>query len=512
MRGKGNGMRQSVCKAVLVAATTAFALMASACGRGGTGGDEEIPFASTSPVVLNTVLQSNMVLQRNSEVSFRGTDGVPGQPVRVVCSWAAEPVVARVTADGTWESRVRTPDAGGPYTVTVEGRNRVVLDNILIGEVWFCAGQSNMQMMMTEIADAEAEIAAAANPNIRLFNIDRRVESDMPVDRTDGEWTECTVQSVRRFSAAAYFFGRTLQAELGVPVGLINASWGNTPGEVWTRRDLIFADAELKADAERLEVNGSAQPFRAGSVYNAMVYPFRKFPVAGAVWYQGENNQSSAWRYGKLLHTLIGGWRADWGRDLAFVVSQICPRYRLWDYRTYYSNAVIRDQQRRAAEALSGCYMTVNDDIADLTDSHPKNKKDVGLRLAWAALAGHYKLSAFEERLCPVLDRTEVVGSEMKVWFRYASGGLTTSDGRNPSGFELAGADGVFHPADARIDDSTVTVTSSFVTAPKQVRLGWSYYKIHNLRSRYGLPASVFTTQDQHDIQEESGSEGPAIN
>lgn len=505
-------MRRSLCRVTLVAAATAFGLMGFACGKEDGGGNEGKPFVSTSPVVLNAVLQSNMVLQRNCDVPFRGTDGVAGQPVRIVCGWAADkPIVTYVAADGTWEARVPTPDAGGPYTVSVEGRNKVLLANILIGEVWFCAGQSNMQMMMSEIADAETEIAAAANPNIRLFNIDRRAESDTPVDRTDGEWSECTVQSVRRFSAAAYFFGRALQAELGVPVGLINASWGNTPGEVWTRRELVFADAELKADAERLEASGSAQPCRAGSVYNAMVYPFRKFPVAGAVWYQGENNQSSAWRYGKLLRTLISGWRADWGRDFTFVVSQICPRYRLWDYRTFYSNAVIRDQQRRAAEMLSDCYLTVNDDLADLTDSHPKNKKDVGLRLAWAALARHYKLSPFEECLCPVLDRAETIGSEMKVWFRNAPQGLITSDGKNPSGFELAGTDGGFHPADARIDGSTVTVTSPSVTAPKQVRLGWSYYKIHNLRSRYGLPASVFTTQDRPDTEEESGSKDPGI-
>lgn len=479
---------------------------------GPVGPDPDKPFVSESAVVLNTVLQSNMVLQRNTVVPFRGTGGTPGQPIRIVCSWASSaPVMTKVTADGSWEVAVSTPDAGGPHTVMVEGRNKVILTNLLIGEVWFCAGQSNMQMMLSEVDNAEAEIAAAANANIRLLNIDTRVQSDNPVDRIDAVWTDCNVQSVRRFSAAAYFFGRRLQAELGVPVGLVNASWGNTPAEVWTERSRVFADAELRADAERLEANGSAQPFRAGNVYNAMVYPFRKFPVAGAIWYQGENNQSTAWRYGKLLKTMIGGWRADWKNDFTFLIAQICPRYRQWDYLTYYGNAVVRDQQRRVATELTGCGVEVNDDIADLNNTHPTNKQDVGLRLAYAALARHYGRAAFADRLCPLFERAEIAGNQVTVWFAHAPGGLKTVDGAAPSGFELAGADGVFHAADARIEGSTVVVTSSSVANPVAVRLGWSCYKVHNLRSQQGLPASVFTTQTAPDKAEEPGSKGPAV-
>lgn len=479
----------------------------------GPGGGGEKPFTSTSEVVLHGIFQSGMVLQRDTEVLFHGEKGTAGQPIRIICSWENDKThTTTVKPDGTWETAVETPPAGGPYTVLVQGRNTVSLTDVLSGDVWFCAGQSNMQMMMAEVNDAEAEIAASANGQIRLFNLDKRVESQTPQEGLDPSWTwaVCGPATVRRFSAAGYFFGRKIQSELGVPVGLINASWGNTPAEVWTERERVMADPDLKADAERLENNGSAQPHRAGNVYNAMVHPFRKFPIAGVIWYQGENNYSTAGNYGKLLTILIEGWRKDWQSEFPFYIAQVCPRYRQWDYLTHYACAVVREKQWQTGEKVSGCGSTCNDDIGDLNDTHPKNKQDVGLRLAYLALAKHYGKTGYSDKLCPVYDRHEVDGNTVKVWFKYADKGLKTSDGSSPTCFEIAGSDRIFKPATASINGNCVILTCDEVPSPLYARLAWSYYKIHNLRNMQDLPVSVFRTYDFADPEEEPGSQGPS--
>lgn len=481
-----------------------------ACSHSSEGEAPSGPFSSTSPVILNSILQSNMVLQRNADVPFRGTGGTPGQSVKVTCSWTATEYIAQVGSDGCWEVKVPTPEAGGPFTITVEGRDKVVLDNVMSGDVWFCAGQSNMQMMVVEVENAEEELANANIDNIRLFNIDTRAQSDTPVDNIAANWTVCNQTTVRRFSAAGFFFGRELEKELDVPIGLINASWGNTPAEVWTNRELVMADEELKANALKIENNGSAQPNRAGNVYNAMVYPFRKFPIAGTVWYQGENNQSYAYSYCKLLKTLVGGWRSDWGYDFPFYIAQVCPRYRQYDHPVYYANPALRNQQRMAADEIPGSGLGVNDDIADLNDSHPKNKQDVGLRLACIALSKTYGKRTFDDKLSPMFDRNVPEGNKMRVWFDNVAGSLTTSDGLAPTCFEIAGEDGVFKAAEAVIDGNTVVLHNAGVPAPKYSRLGWSYYKVTNLRSSAGLPPSVYSTQTWRDMSEEPGSKGPA--
>ncbi len=473
------------------------------------GDDMSGGFVSSSFVELHSVFSSGMVVQRNAVLPVRGVNGTPGQPIRVVCSWMPdEHYDAMVGEDGTWCAEVPVHDAGGPYEIVVQGRNRVTLTDVMAGDVWFCAGQSNMQMMMTEIENADREILSATESDIRLFNIESRVQSEVPVDNIDAVWQSCNPNTVRKFSAAAYFFGKTLYHELDVSIGLINSSWGNTPCEVWTEREIVYSDEELKADADWLANNGSAQPNKAGYVYNAMVYPFTRFPIAGVIWYQGENNQSTAWRYGKLLSAMIEGWRADWNDDFPFIIAQICPRYRQYDYLTYYSNAVLRDQQRRVAENLDDVYVTVNDDIADLDDSHPKNKQDVGRRLAWTALAEYYGIPEYEDSLCPVVDKVTVSGNRVQVSYKNTGGvPLKTSDGNAPSCFEIAGADKVFYPAEeTSIEGESVFASSPEVPSPVYVRAGWSYFKIQNLTNANGLPVSVFSTQDFPDAAEEPDS------
>ena len=194
-----------------------------------------------------------------------------------------------------------------------------------------------------------------------------------------------------------------------------------------------MADEELKTNALKIENNGSAQPNRAGNVYNAMVYPFRKFPIAGTIWYQGENNQSYAYSYCKLLKTLVEGWRSDWGYDFPFYIAQVCPRYRQYDHPVYYANPALRNQQRMAADEIPGSGLGVNDDIADLNNSHPKNKQDVGLRLACIALSKTYGKRTFDDKLSPMFDRNVPEGNKMRVWFDNVAGSLTTSDGLAPS-------------------------------------------------------------------------------
>jgi len=455
-------------------------------------------------VKLPCVFTNNAVLQREKPIAVWGWAN-KGEAIKI--EFAQSTYQALADENGKWKIEMLPQKAGGPFELKVNGEDsEITLRNILIGDVWFCAGQSNMQMPVADVNNAGAEIAASTNSNIRLFNIDKRVQSDVPIDEINAVWAECNPSTIRKFSATGYFFGRKIQEVLDIPVGLINASWGSTPAEVWTKRDLVMADEELKTDALNLEETGSKQPYRAGNVYNAMVYPFRLFPLAGVIWYQGENNQNTAYHYEKLLTTMIKGWRADWGQELPFYIAQICPRYRLWEYRTYYASAVIRDQQRRVAGSLASCELTVNDDIADLNNSHPLNKQDVGLRLAFAALAKTYGKSDYTEKLCPIYEKHKILGDAIKVWFKNAEGGLKTSDGQSPTCFEIAGTDKAFKPAKASIRGNSVLLNSPDVKAPVYVRLGWSYYKVTNLRNIYELPVSIFTTYNFTETDEEPGS------
>lgn len=475
----------------------------AACSNDSDGGNEG--FTSKSYVYVDPILQSNMVLQQNADFHITGK-GTPGEPIRVICSWEDENTVHDVTvaSDGRWCVPVRTPAATrDPQTIHVLGRADNPFVNILVGEVWLCAGQSNMQWFLKNALNGAQELASCADPDIRVLDMDRTA-LDTPTEEFSARWKKCEPSTMGEFSAVGYFFGRKLRQELDVPIGLIAVNQGNTAIEVWMSRESVTSDPELYENAMlRNTPHEDGSPHAIASCYNARIYPLRNLPVAGVIWYQGENNQGYPYIYEKFLKTMIAGWRQDWGYDFPFYVSQIAPYERVWDFQTNYSNPAMRFVQAKTAESVPGCAVEVNDDIGEEKNIHPLNKQDVGLRLAWLALGLTYNRNEFTSMRCPVYDGYDVSGNELTVRFKYAEQGLKTTDGASPTLFEICGEDQIFYPAVAVIDGASVRLTSPKVSAPIAARLGWSYTKVTNLRSANGLPVSVFRTYDWPDPTEE---------
>ncbi len=424
---------------------------------------------------------------------------------------------------GRWSLYLSPGEAGGPFAMTVKGTNTIVLNDVLVGDVWVASGQSNMEFPMTGLTNAATEIAAAQYPKIRIFRVEHR-PSDYP--RSDVEaktWIACTPESVAESSAVAYYFARDLYQKMSIPIGLVESSWGGTPAESWTSLRTLSADASLMpAFAERSETvdeqestllqrqqeergyqqaveqakaEGKPAPGRQwhpdfaawapAALFNGMIAPLTRFPIRGVIWYQGEANSGErAPLYAHLFQSMIGDWRRAWDEgDFPFLFVQIANFITEPDGRW----PEVRDAQRKAL-ALRNTGMAVTIDIGDPVDIHPKNKLDVGLRLALAARAISYGEKL--EWSGPLYRQLTREDHALRVWFEHANG-LTAKDGAL-TGFEVAGADGKYVAADAKIDGASVTVSSSAVTEPVSVRYGWADNPKCNLYNREGLPASPF--------------------
>ena len=479
------------------------ALLIFACTK--SGADEpEVIFSSNSIIDVSSSLKSNMVLQQNSTFNIKGK-GTAGELLRITCSWESKPQTIKVAQDESWTLSVSTPSASmNPVSVTIEGKYIKTFSNILVGEVWICAGQSNMQMFLRSTENGAQAAADANYPKIRLLNMTRKTATT-PQESFDAEWIPCMPSTAGDFSAVGYYFGQKLYTELQVPIGLIAANWGNTAIEVWMNSQWVSGDTQLAADADlRTTGHTDGSPYLAGSAYNAMIYPLKGIPIAGTIWYQGENNQGSPYVYPKFLKTMIDGWRGIWQLQFPFYISQIAPYQRMWNYMTYYSNPAMRYSQAEATKSIAGTAIEINDDIGNIADIHPTNKKDVGNRLAYLALGQTYGKHNFSTLRSPVYKDMTVSGNKIIIIFNFAEGGLKTADGLSPYMFEICGADKIFYPATGKISGSSVELTSSSVTAPIAARLGWSYTKVTNLRSSNDLPVSVFKTYQWADSSEEN--------
>lgn len=438
-------------------------------------------------ISLPDIFSDHMVLQRDASVKLWGW-GKPQERVSVTVGWQRDTLRTVVKNDATWSVELSTPAAGGPYEIAIQGYNRLILRDILIGEVWLCSGQSNMEWTARMgIDSAAAEIARADYPRIRFFTVRHRTANHPQID-LDGEWAAISPQTMPDFSAVAYFFGRRLQAELDIPIGLINSSWGGTPAEAWTPAPALAADTLLAAAAARLkEVPWG--PIGPGLIYNAMIAPLTPYRIAGALWYQGESNVTNANSYDELLATLIGQWRQDWGYAFPFYFAQIAPYTYAGD-----SGVRLRDAQRRVLAALPRTGMVVTSDIGDTTDIHPRNKQDVGLRFANLALKQHY--NAIDEEVSGPLYRGFTV-DQRKVVLRFDHAAGLHFRASPPLDFEIAGADGIFHPARAEIRGEQVIVSAQAVKAPVAVRFAWRNTATPNLFNGAGMPASAFSTDEQ---------------
>ncbi len=483
-------------------------------------------------VKLPAIIGDNMVLQQGRKVPIWGWAD-PGEEVMVSVSWHGMNWAVTADANGKWTFSMNPPEAGGPYEMTITAKNVVRIKNILVGEVWVCSGQSNMQWSVNQSANAEQEVAEADYPNIRLFTVERKVAEE-PQSDCSGSWTPCSPQTVPGFSAVGYFFGRELHKKLGVPIGLIHTSWGGTPAEAWTRRGVLKADsdfrpiltrydeavekypqarqeyeqklAEWKQAAEKAKAEGANPPRRPGEpfgpghphspsgLYNAMIAPLIPYGIQGAIWYQGESNAGRAHQYRKLFPAMIKNWRDDWGQgDFPFLFVQLANFRQAKTEPAESDWAELREAQLMTL-ALSNTGMAVIIDIGDADDIHPKNKQDVGKRLALWALGKTYG----QKLVCsgPIYRSMRVEGNRIVLQFDYVGSGLAAVLEEPLKGFAIAASDRKFVWADAKIEGNTVAVSSTEVSEPVAVRYAWADNPACNLYNKEGLPASPFRTDD----------------
>jgi sialate O-acetylesterase len=345
---------------------------------------------SKANISLPEIFSDNMVLQQKSDIIFWGW-AKTGETIVIKADWMDSDITVKADVQGTWKTTIKTPGFGGPYNIHIKGQNEVILKNVLIGEVWLCSGQSNMEMSAQwGIDNGDEEIKNANFPEIRLFTVGAST-SHYPQDHLSGKWLVCTPDEMKTFSAIGYFFARKLFKELGVPVGIINSSWGGTPAESWMPEEATQKNDFLREAAAKQKVVpwGPVEPAR---IYNSMINPLIPFRIAGVLWYQGEANTINCYAYKQLFSALITSWRDKWGYEFPFYYAQIAP----YKYGSPFEGVEVRDAQRRVLE-IPNTGMVVLSDLCDTLNIHPKNKQDAALRLANIALNRYYKTVKIED-------------------------------------------------------------------------------------------------------------------
>jgi len=492
--------------------------------------------AAVAEVKLPAFFSDNMVLQRDAKVPIWGT-AEPGEHVTVTVG--DRQVTASADNQGRWKVEIGPLTAGGPLEMTVVGKNTLTLHNVAVGEVWICSGQSNMEMAVGNSArawggvlDAEQEIAAANYPMIRHFKVKKAVAGH-PQEDTQGQWVAASPQTAGEFTAVGFFFARELYKVLSAPIGLIHISWGGTLAEAWTSAGALAAEPELASIVKdweqkladypkslekyrsqlddwqqaslKAETDGKPAPpppqfpsdprsssWRVSGLFNGMIAPLVPYAIRGAIWYQGESNADRAYQYRKLFPVMIQDWRHAWGQgDFPFLFVQLAGFVEECSQKTCW--AELREAQLMTL-SLPKTGMAVAADIGDPYDVHPKNKQEVGRRLALAAQTIAYGKEVVYSG--PIYESKSVEGDKIRLRFKHVAGGLVGKGGTPLKRFEIAGEDRKFVPAEARIDGNTVVVRDGKVPRPVAVRYAWADYPECSLYNRAGLPASPFRTDD----------------
>jgi len=463
-----------------------------------------VVFAITSAslvaqIKLPAIFGDNMVLQQQTDVAFWG-NATANSNVSVKTSWNGKSYSAHADKDGNWKVKVATPSAGGPYTVTVSEGKSITFRNVMIGEVWVCSGQSNMEMPMKgyknqPVAGSNEFIASSSNIQIRLITVPR-VTSLTPLVDFKGDWKTGEPENVSEFSATAYFFGLMLNRTLKVPVGLICTSWGGTRIEPWISENGFKKFDWVKLPDKTATKTENLSPQTPTVLFNAMINPIVGYGIRGAIWYQGESNRNEPAQYQQLIPGLVENWRSVWSvGEFPFYYVQIAP----YDYGpTGLNSAYLREAQLKASTAIPNIGMACIMDTGEKDIIHPANKKAAGDRLAYLALVKTYGMKGFA---CegPVLKEMKVEGSLVKLTFNNVANGLA-SLGKELSCFEVAGANKRFFPAKAFITNDGITLFSPSVSEPVAVRYAFKDFIIGDLFNNEGLPASSFRT-DNWDIQ-----------
>lgn len=432
--------------------------------------------AQNASVTLPKFFSDGAVLQRETVVPFWGWS-TAGSVVEIVTSWDGKLTSTTAGNDGKWMVNLDTPEAGGPYTITV---NRTTISDVKIGEVWICSGQSNMKMRLGE-ADMW-RVSGENNEDIRVFEVPQVRNSTPQNDVTGGTWRYGIVEgNMQHISAVGYYFARALQKELGVPVGMIGVYEGGTAAEEWTSADVFKT---LPADVQSAYEPASGR--EAGCLYNAMVYPLLPYKVSGFIWYQGENNVGHQQTYNQLMKAMVDGWRKDFKNNfLPFYIVQLTTFANDW--------AEFRQIQQKLTNELSNSGLAVTIDSGEQNDIHPKSKYPVGNRLADIALAKVYGKDKVYSS--PTYRSKVVEGNKIRVYLNHAEKGLKITTGASPLYFEIAGSDGVYQPAHAQIEGNTILLWSESIEKPSKARYFWKSYAVPNVFSNDDYPLAPFVTE-----------------
>lgn len=452
-------------------------------------------------VRLSSIFTDNMVLQRESEVPIWGWAD-PSSTISVTTSWNKKKYQVKANEHGAWRIQIVTPEAGGPYEIQVTEKNTVRLSNVLIGDVWLCSGQSNMEMPMKgytaqPILGSTEAILNSKNPDIRLYTVPRNPSLHPQGDSKPAAWKVAESSSVVDFSATAYFFGKQLYDVLNIPIGLIVSSYGGSNVETWMEVEWL---KEMEGIDIPLREEGLKDKNRIPTMlYNGMIHPLVGFGIKGMIWYQGESNYERPDQYEILFPRMAEGYRKLWNNpQLPFYFTQIAPfdYAKLPPYRAggKYNSAYIRDAQRKSLAHIPYSGMAVTMDAGEENCIHPANKKAVGERLALLALGDSYGVEGLSYR-SPSYDTLEIKGSTMELRFKDAPLGLT-SYGKELTTIEIAGNDKVFHPAQATIKGKVLVVSSPKVESPVAVRYAFKDFVVGELFGVNGLPVSSFRTDD----------------
>lgn len=442
-------------------------------------------------ITLPALFSDNMVLQQQSQVRIWGT-AKPSSKVHIATTWDEETYVTNSDNSGNWSLEITTPKAGGPYDISIDDGERIMLRNVLIGEVWVCSGQSNMEMPLrgnsSPILNANEIILNADNPSLRLFNV-KRATSSSPNSNCKGEWNESNSETAREFSAMAYQFGEILQKKLNVPVGLILSSVGGTMIQSWMSNDALsqFKEVEIPSNLEDLK-SPHKEPT---ALFNGMIAPLTHIPIKGVIWCQGESNRHEPELYGDLFLAMVADWREKWGLgNFPFYYVQIAPYYSSDSTR---SGVLVREAQLNAMKKIPNSGMASAIDVGMENDIHYMNKTIPAQRLAYWALAKTYDVKGIGYQ-GPIYSSMEI--EDYKIILSFDNARYLTSYQKPLELFEIAGEDKVFYPAEASIDRGKVIVSSSNVPHPIAVRYAFKEWIKGELYNNDGLPASSFRTDN----------------
>jgi sialate O-acetylesterase len=459
-------------------------------------------FQINAKIKLPALFSDNMMLQQKSNAPIWGWANA-NENLSVKTAWDSKIYKTKADNQGKWKLSLTTPKAGGPFTIEVtQGKEKVVVKNVLIGEVWLCSGQSNMEMPLKgfpgqPVRNGNEIIVKSTNSNIHFITVPRATVLE-PLDDFAGKWEMASPKSTANFSATAWYFGSLLQEVLQVPVGLIHVSYGGSSMEAWMNQEMLkdFASAKIPTKKEEL----AKDPNRvATTLFNGMLSPVIGYGIKGCIWYQGESNYERASEYTALMQKMVSSWRGLWKQgDFPFYYAQIAPfnyaQFHPKDNLEKYNSAYLREAQLKASAAIPNSGMAVLMDVGEENSIHPMDKEKGGSRLAYLALAKTYGIEGFEFE-SPKYKAMEIKENSVTVSFDDAPNGIT-SYGKEVTGFEIAGEDKVFYPAKTEVRRKSVVLTSDKVTKPIAVRYLFKDFAKAELFSTGGLPISSFRTDE----------------